>query len=314
MDSDLRWSSGWHILFHEIWPELDDAVAYALAFCVSPTDRDIMLHLGSDDGIKVWINDKMVFSKSIVRSAAPGEDIVPASLNKGLNRILVRVDDQKKSWGMFFSIRDRSGNLPDDLIFKDMTPDKGLLAHVPNATGKKYVRFRVPRNLSRGQGTVSAWVRLAKVETGATASPLVATQDVSLGLGENRILKFRLNTLGPRGYELLHKAEAHGTSRELVAGTALPDTGAWHHIAATWNTDSRRMRVYLDAQEIGKLDAKAEGPQWRRSLQQVRCVMVGNRRAGKDHPVVKHVKVFAGEFSPQEIAVLHSMGSVLLSR
>jgi alpha-D-xyloside xylohydrolase len=49
------------------------------------------LHLGSGDGIVVWLNGEKVFEKIVHRTAEPDEDAVPVVLQKGDNTLRVKV-------------------------------------------------------------------------------------------------------------------------------------------------------------------------------------------------------------------------------
>jgi hypothetical protein len=77
----------------------NDVVGYA--FCFIPSDSDVAasIELGSDDGVRLWINDKLVHDNHEHRGLNPGEDTVIAWLKKGLNRCLVKVDQGTGGWG-----------------------------------------------------------------------------------------------------------------------------------------------------------------------------------------------------------------------
>ncbi len=50
-----------------------------------------MLHLGSGDGVMVWLNGEKVFEKIVYRTAEPDEDAVPVVFRKGDNTLRVKV-------------------------------------------------------------------------------------------------------------------------------------------------------------------------------------------------------------------------------
>lgn len=66
-----------------------------------------VLYLGSDDGIKVWVNEKLVHSKILVRVAAPNQDKVPIVLQPGENRILMKVVNLAGGYGFYFSLKEK---------------------------------------------------------------------------------------------------------------------------------------------------------------------------------------------------------------
>ncbi len=87
------------------------AVAYGLAYVQSPDDRDAALLLGSDDGVRVWINDALVHSNPALRGAYPDQDTVKVRLRKGWNKVLIKVLQGAGGWGYYVRFADPAGNL-----------------------------------------------------------------------------------------------------------------------------------------------------------------------------------------------------------
>jgi len=79
------------------------AVAYAFATVTSPADQEMVIYLGSDDGVKLWVNQEPVHENRIDRGLAVDSDEVRVRLVKGINRVLVKVDQGFGAWG--FSLR-----------------------------------------------------------------------------------------------------------------------------------------------------------------------------------------------------------------
>ena len=75
----------------------------------SPVDQDVRLELGSDDGIRVWINDELVHSRNVFRACEPAQDKVGAHLRKGRNSVLVKITQKYGPWGFCFRIRRQDG-------------------------------------------------------------------------------------------------------------------------------------------------------------------------------------------------------------
>src|SRR5262249_30889039 len=69
--------------------------------------QPLTLYLGSDDGIKVWLNGKLVHSKILVRVLAPNQDIVPVVLQPGENRLLMKIVNLAGGYGFYFSTREK---------------------------------------------------------------------------------------------------------------------------------------------------------------------------------------------------------------
>lgn len=79
------------------------AVAYACAYINSPVTVDALLKIGSDDGVKVWLNGENVWTKSVFRGYQVDQDVVPVTLKAGWNRLLIKIS--QKSGGWSFSVR-----------------------------------------------------------------------------------------------------------------------------------------------------------------------------------------------------------------
>lgn len=68
----------------------------------SPVAQKISLSLGSDDGIRVWINGAEVLSKKIGRGAAPDQEKVELPLKKGRNALLMKIVNGGGASGFYF--------------------------------------------------------------------------------------------------------------------------------------------------------------------------------------------------------------------
>jgi hypothetical protein len=81
-------------------------VAYACAVVTCPEAMETDLYVGSDDGVKIWINGAVVHEHRVDRGLVPDEDEVAVNLNQGANRILVKVDQGGGEWGFCLRLRD----------------------------------------------------------------------------------------------------------------------------------------------------------------------------------------------------------------
>jgi len=103
--------------FISITPEIDfdtyfgmqnQVVAYAFAFVETKADTTSFLHVGSDDGIRVWIDDKLVIDRYVERGFTPDENWAKVNLSKGRHRILVKIDDNFGAWKFSFRFVDEN--------------------------------------------------------------------------------------------------------------------------------------------------------------------------------------------------------------
>ena len=70
------------------------AVAYAFTKVPRPNAGRAMLSIGSADGIRLWLNGRLVLSRNGLRSSTPDEDQVEVEMNAGENSLLVKVPAQ----------------------------------------------------------------------------------------------------------------------------------------------------------------------------------------------------------------------------
>lgn len=103
--------------FDSLFDPNEWVVAYAFTFVKSPQAQATKLLLGSDDGIKVWINGKVVHSNNILRGMSPAQDTVQVNLNAGWNSLLVKITEAVGGWGFYFDIADLKGKPLPDLVF-----------------------------------------------------------------------------------------------------------------------------------------------------------------------------------------------------
>ncbi len=72
-----------------------------------------MLIFGSDDGIKIWFNDKQVFALNVARPLQPGSDKVKVTLRSGWNPLLLKVTQNNQGWEFCMRIRNTDGSHVD---------------------------------------------------------------------------------------------------------------------------------------------------------------------------------------------------------
>lgn len=76
----------------------DQRVAYARTRIHSDTQQQATLELGSDDGVKVWLNDKEVYGNNIARPLTAGSDKVNVTLNRGWNILMLKITQNNQGW------------------------------------------------------------------------------------------------------------------------------------------------------------------------------------------------------------------------
>lgn len=86
---------------------LDYCVGYAWTEIDSPADTDAWLGIGSDDGLKIWLNGEMVNDSWVRRTSRLDDDVVPLRLKKGKNAILIKIQNMTGRWSFICRLRVR---------------------------------------------------------------------------------------------------------------------------------------------------------------------------------------------------------------
>jgi len=87
----------------------EQAIAYGLTYLYSPEDREAVLLLGSDDGVRLWVNDQLIHTNPSYRGAYPDQDQVKVNLKAGWNKVLIKVLQGAGGWGYYLRIPDPKG-------------------------------------------------------------------------------------------------------------------------------------------------------------------------------------------------------------
>ena len=88
----------------------DRRVVYLRSQMWSEKAQQARLETGSDDGIKIWLNGKMVFVNDISRGCTPGDDVVDVSLQKGWNTLMLKVVNKSGGWAACARVRQPDGS------------------------------------------------------------------------------------------------------------------------------------------------------------------------------------------------------------
>jgi HEAT repeat protein len=101
------------------FPEQMNCVAYLKTSIIAPEDCDAALLLGSDDGVKAWLNGAVVHSNNVDRGIVADQDMAPIQLKQGANELLLKITQGGGGWAACARI-----------VGNDGRPIKGLKAQV----------------------------------------------------------------------------------------------------------------------------------------------------------------------------------------
>jgi len=98
---------------------------YALVYINSPSAQGANLLLGSDNGVKVWLNGQNIWTNDSTRGYTADQDKVAVNLNAGWNRLLVKVSQYGGSWCFSAKLCDSTGNALSGLSYSVNNPAGG---------------------------------------------------------------------------------------------------------------------------------------------------------------------------------------------
>ncbi len=99
-------------------------VAYAFAWLSAEEAQRVHVFFGSNDCAKIWVNGQLAHSmwKDEGRACVAGEDVFRIDLNKGLNPVLVKVEDAGgAAWEFIFEACDAEGLKNKDAAREEAT-------------------------------------------------------------------------------------------------------------------------------------------------------------------------------------------------
>lgn len=202
--------------FLALFERRENVTVYAHVYARSAEARTARLWMGSDDGVKVWLNGELVHEQHVHRPLKLDQDVVDVDLARGWNRILVKVDQGGGDWELSLRISNPEGTAITPLEFSADPP--GELA----ARAR-----RTPRPLA-------ATFRWNEVRADPfRLLPLLDPRDVGVTAGDHFLalgdssetrLSFADRALARRGDIWLVRCDA----MDLVAALDLRyDAGAW---------------------------------------------------------------------------------------
>jgi alpha-galactosidase len=127
-DGTLKWN------MKTDWPDgkvIDlgtETVCAIYLFRTMTVERDTILpvSLGSDDGIKVWLNGTEILANNIDRGTAPDQEKIDLVLKKGENKFLMKINNNQGGFGYYFRLDDAGVNTIWKLVRRDFTDARSI--------------------------------------------------------------------------------------------------------------------------------------------------------------------------------------------
>ncbi|MEE9166524.1 MAG: glycoside hydrolase family 172 protein [Candidatus Neomarinimicrobiota bacterium] len=100
-----------YIRLDNLFTRNERSIVYGLVYLFSPDERKSQILLGSDDGVRLWLNDVLTHNNPAYRGAYPDQDRVDVLLKKGWNKLLVKILQGAGGWGFYVRFVDPDGDL-----------------------------------------------------------------------------------------------------------------------------------------------------------------------------------------------------------
>lgn len=100
-DEEVKWyavRTGDTVPLAGFFPGQEHCVAYLMAGITAPRALDAILLMGSDDGIKAWVNGAVVHGNNIDRGQVVDQDMAPIKLRQGVNELMLKVTQGGGGW------------------------------------------------------------------------------------------------------------------------------------------------------------------------------------------------------------------------
>ena len=92
----------------------ENSAAYLYRTVTTPRAQEVMVSLGSDDAIKVFLNGKQVFANNASRWPAPDQDKTKLALAGGENHLVLKIVNAGGPAGFYFKLGGSA--LPENIL------------------------------------------------------------------------------------------------------------------------------------------------------------------------------------------------------
>ena len=87
------------------------AVCYAVTYIYSTRNKTVILYIGSDDGAKVFLNNRQLYRYLGVRIAEPDQAEIALNLKAGWNKVLIKIENNLGGYAFYARLSGRDSTL-----------------------------------------------------------------------------------------------------------------------------------------------------------------------------------------------------------
>ena len=115
-----QWQDGTVILF----PHTDFCAMFISRTLAVPRDTVLAVSLGSDDGIKVWLDGRPLLEHDVSRGVRPDQEELELRVPHGEHRLLVKINNGQGDFGFYFAVVNREMRELLRLVARDFPADR----------------------------------------------------------------------------------------------------------------------------------------------------------------------------------------------
>ena len=120
----IKWEQQSHWVDEQVHNDIvgENSATYLFRNISSVTQQKALLHIGSNDALKVWMNGTELLAKNVQRDAAADQEQVQVQLKPGNNTLLLKIVNYSGPSGFYFRIESAPPMLPANIVDIAGTP------------------------------------------------------------------------------------------------------------------------------------------------------------------------------------------------
>ena len=120
----VKWEQQTHWVDEQVHNDIvgENSATYLFRNISSVTQQKALLHIGSNDALKVWMNGTELLAKNVQRDAAADQEQVQVELKPGNNTLLLKIVNYSGPSGFYFRMESAPPMLPANVVDIAGTP------------------------------------------------------------------------------------------------------------------------------------------------------------------------------------------------
>ena len=114
----IKWEKQTHWVDEQVHNDIvgENSATYLFRNIASVTQQKALLYIGSNDGLKVWMNGTELLAKNVQRDAAVDQEQIQVNLKPGNNTLLLKVVNYSGPSGFYFRMESAPPMVPADIV------------------------------------------------------------------------------------------------------------------------------------------------------------------------------------------------------